>query len=132
MTYGYFFRYNNKEIMRDMTSGSLVFPVVTIPKEEAFQLFIAPQHGRCTEFILQDSREVPAKVISKPYDAGSVKHDAGNAENVKSQISKTDDVVILSKSSIVDKPAAKEPIRSGTSSPKHNQPKWQNQTAEAS
>ena len=28
-----FFRYSNKEIMQDMSSGTFLFPVVTIPKE---------------------------------------------------------------------------------------------------
>ena len=101
---------------------------MTIPKEGASRLFIAQHHGRCTESISQDSGEEPPKVISKSCDAGSVKHEASDAENVNSPISKANEEVILSKSSIADESAAKEPIRSGTSSHKHNQPKRQDQT----
>ena len=120
-----FFRYNNKDLVHDMATGTFVFPVVT---KGASQLFIAPHHGRFTEMISQDSREEPPKVISKPCDAGSVKHEASKAENVKFPILKADEEVILSKSSIADESAAKDPIRAGTSSHKQNQPNWQDQT----
>ena len=76
-----------------------------------------------TELILQVSREEPIQVISKPCDAGSVQHEAMNVENVKSQILKVDEEVILSKSSIADEFYTKVPTLAGTSnpsSPKHN------------
>ena len=120
-----FFRYSNKDLVHDMASGTFLFPVVT---KGASQLFIAPHQGRCTESTSQDSREEPPKVISKPCDAGSVKHIDSDAENVNSPISKADEGVILSKSSIADESTAKGPNRPGTSSHKHSQPKRQDQT----
>ena len=61
-----FYRYNNnKDLVRDMTSGAFVFPVVTLI-QEAPRHFIASQPERGTELMLQDSREEPPKVISKP------------------------------------------------------------------
>ena len=48
-----FFRYNNKDLMRDMGSGTFVLPVVTTI-QVASQPFIAPQPERGTELILQD------------------------------------------------------------------------------
>ena len=108
--------------MQDMSSGTFVFPVVTNQKEGAsrLQVFIAQHHVRCTESISKNSREEPSKVISKPCDAGSVKYEASNAENVNSPTSKANEEVILSKGSIADESAAKEPTWSGTSSHKHN------------
>ena len=50
---------------------------------------------------------------------------ASDAYDMNSSISKANEEVILSKSSIADESAAKEPIRSGTSSHKQNQPKQQ-------
>ena len=135
-----FFRYrdNNRDLIVDMrTHSNLIPPSVTIPMEGASQLFIVPQPMRSTELISQDSREEPIQVISKPCDAGSVQYEASNAENVKFPISKleVDEEVILSKSSIAEKSATKEPTRAGASnpsSPKHNQPRRQDQTGESS
>ena len=69
-----FFRYNNKDLMRDMGSRTFEFPVV-ITIQVASQPFIAPQLERGTELMLQDSREEPPKVVSKPCDSDSDESD---------------------------------------------------------
>ena len=85
-----FFRCNNQELILDMrTPDNVILPAVKIPMERASQLFIVPQPVRCTESISQDSREEPPQVDSKPCDAGSVNHEASNAENVKPVILKS-------------------------------------------
>ena len=66
--------------MRDMASGTFVLPVVTTI-QVASQPFIAPQLERGTALMLQDSREEPPKVISKPCDSGIDESDASESED---------------------------------------------------
>ena len=99
--------------MRDMASGTFVFPVVTTI-QLASQPFIAQQPERGTELMLQDSREEPPKVISKPCDSGSDETDASESENETTPPKKAEGEVISGTSSIASQSAAAGPMRSNS------------------
>ena len=107
-----FYRYNNKDLVRDMTSGAFVSPVVTLI-QEAPRLFIAPQPERGTELMLQDSREEPPKAIPKPCDSGSEDSYASESETEEPPTVKSEGGVIPGTSNIAPQPVAAEPAGTG-------------------
>ena len=111
-----FYRYNNKELVRDMTSGAFVFPVVTLI-QEAPRPLIAPQPERGSEMLLQDSREELPRVIPKPCDSDSENLDVSDSENEELPTVKSEGGVVPGASNIASQPVAVEPARIGTICP---------------